>query len=224
MNATASEPVTGTFVPSFPRGVVRNLVVDMALPWIAVQFLTREWDIPIVSAIAIAALFPAASTVLTVLRQRRLNIIGAIVLVTLLGSVAMALVTQDARFALMRAVPGATLFGVACLASLAARRPVMFFLARQVTAGDDPVKLAAWNVRVEIAGFRRAMRVLTTVWGLAFLAKAALWAASALFLSPTLALLSGPAIGFGAFATLMAWTIAYARRGAARLAAAQARR
>jgi hypothetical protein len=97
----------------------------------------------------------------------------------------------------------------------------MFFLARQFTAGDDPAKIAAWNSRVEIAGFRRAMRVLTAVWGLAFLAKAALWTASALLLSPMAALLSGPAIGLGAFAALMAWTIAYARRGAARLATAQ---
>ena len=100
----------------------------------------------------------------------------------------------------------------------------MFFFARQFTAGDDPAKTAAWNARVDIAGFRRAMRVLTLVWGLAFLAKAALWTASALLLSPTAALLSGPAIGLGAFAALMTWTIAYARRGAARLAAAEARR
>ena len=98
----------------------------------------------------------------------------------------------------------------------------MFFFARQIAAGDDVEKIAAWNVRVEIAGFRHAMRLRTLVWGLAFLAKAALWTASALMLSPTAALLSGPAIGLGAFAALMAWTIAYARRGAARLAAAEA--
>jgi hypothetical protein len=214
MNTIADQaaPATATFVPSFPRGLLRNLAVDMALPWIAVQLLTRAWAVPIVSAIAIAALFPAASVAIGGLRRRRLDIIGTVILVTLLGGVVMTLVTQDARFALMRAVPGAALFGLACLASLPARRPLMFFLARQFTAGDDPAKLAAWNTRVESAGFRRAMRVLTAVWGLAFLVKAALWVASALLLTPTAALLSGPAIGLAAFGALMAWTIAYARR------------
>ena len=221
MNAIADEPASDTFVPGFPRGLVRNLIVDMALPWIAVQVLTQVWGFSTVAAIAIAALFPASSIAIGALRRRRLDFIGALVLVTLIGGVAVSLATQDVRFALMRAVPGATLFAVACLASLPARRPLMFFLARQFTAGDDPAKIAAWNARVEIAGFRRAMRVLTAVWGLAFLAKAALWTASALLLSPMAALLSGPAIGLGAFAALMAWTIAYARRGAARLAAAQ---
>jgi hypothetical protein len=225
MNAIVDQPATSPFVPSFPRGLLRNLAIDMVLPWIAVQLLTRIGGFSTVSAIAMAALFPAASIAIGALRRLRLDFIGALVLVTLAGGVALSLVTQDVRFALMRAVPGATFFAVACLVSLPARRPLMFFFARQFTAGDDTEKIAAWNGRVEIARFRHAMRVLTLVWGLAFLAKAGLWTASALMLSPTAALLlSGPAIGLGAFAALMAWTIAYARRGAARLAAAEARR
>ena len=220
MNAIADSSAAGTFVPGFPRGLLRNLAVDVALPWIAVLLLTRFGGFSTVAAIAIAALFPAASVVIGALRRRRLDFIGALVLLTLVGGVALSFATNDVHFALMRAVPGATLFAVACFVTLPARRPLMFFFARQVTAGDDPAKIAAWNARVEIAGFRHAMRVLTLVWGLAFLAKAALWTASALLLSPTVALLSGPAIGFGAFGLLMLWTIAYARRGAARRAAA----
>lgn len=220
MNAIADSSAADTFVPGFPRGLLRNLAVDVALPWIAVQLLTRFEGFSIVAAIAIAALFPAASVVIGALRRRRVDYIGALVLTTLAGGVALSLATNDVHFALMRAVPGAAIFALACFTSLAARRPLMFFFARQVTAGDDPVKVAAWNARADIAGFRRAMRVLTLVWGLAFVAKAALWTACALWLSPTVALLSGPAIGFGAFGLLMFWTIAYARRGAARLAAA----
>ena len=219
------DPRPDTFVPAFPRGMLRNLAIDMAMPWIAVQLLTRFWGFSIVPAIAIAAVFPAASIMIGALRRRRLDFIGALVLVTLAGR--RGPVARHARRPL-RADAGRagrdTVCASRCLVSLPARRPLMFFFARQFTAGDDPAKIAAWNARVDIAGFRRAMRVLTLVWGLAFLAKAALWTASALLLSPTAALLSGPAIGLGAFAALMAWTIAYARRGAARLAAAEARR
>ena len=229
MNSIAeSEPAptqASPFVPSFPRGLVRSLALDVALPWLAVQLLTHLLGFSDLTAIAIAAAFPVVSVAGTALRRRRVEFIGIMVLVALIGGLVVAFATQDVRFALMRAVPGATLIGVACLISLMTRAPLMFFIARQFTAGDDPEKIAAWNERLaHNARFRRAMRVLTLVWGLAFLAKASLWTISVLVLPTTAALLTGPVIGFGTFAALMAWTIAYARRGAARLAAAESTR
>jgi hypothetical protein len=201
---------------------VRNLALDVALPWLAVQLLTRSLGFSDLTAIAIAAAFPVVSVAGTAWRRGRVELIGIMVLVALIGGLAVAFATQDVRFALMRGVPGATLIGIACLVSLVSREPLMFPIARQFTAGDDLAKIAAWNERLaNNARFRRAMRNLTLVWGLAFLAKGALWTVSALVLPTTAALLTGPVIGFGTFAALMAWTIAYARRGAARLAAAE---
>jgi hypothetical protein len=202
----------GTFVPRFPAGFGRNLVIDAALPWIAVQVLTHRLDWPMAEAVAVAAVFPAASVIANFLRRRRVEWVGLIILVTLIGAVAVALSTGDARLALLKAAPGAALFGVACLASLGMRRPLMFFVARQFTAGDDPAKLAAWNARVDSAGFRRAMRLLTLVWGLAFLAKAMLWTGAALLLPVNTALIVIPVLGFGVLGALFAWTIAFARR------------
>ena len=199
---------------------MRSLAFDVALPWFAAQLLTHGFGFSDLTAIAIAAL-PVVSVAGIALRRRRVEVIGTMVLVALIGGLVVALATQDVRFALMRAVPGATLIGVACLISLMTRAPLMFFIARQFTAGDDPAKIAAWNERLaHNARFRRAMRALTLVWGLAFLAKTSLWIISVLVLPTTAALLTGPVIGFGTFAALMAWTIAYARRGAAQLAAA----
>ena len=209
----AASPAS-TFVPRFPAGLLRNLAIDIALPWIAIQLLTHNFGFSDLSAVALAALFPTASVLVTGLRRKRLELIGLAVLVTLAGGLAVAFATDDVRFAVMRGVPGATIFGLACLASLPARAPLMFFIARQFTAGDDPEMNAAWTARLESTGFRRAMRVLTLVWGLAFFAKAAMWTAAALVLPTTAALLTGPALGFGTFAALIAWTIAFARRGA----------
>lgn len=217
---TRAQAAENIFVPSFPRGVVRTLALDVVLPWLAVQFLTRALGFSDLTAVAVAAAFPAASVAGAALRRRRVELIGVMVLVVLLSGLAAAFAMHDVRYLSMRAVPGAVLIGAACLASLMTRAPLMFFVARQFTAGDDPQKLAAWTERLENSGdFRRAMRVLTAVWGIAFLAKAALWTAAALLLPTAAALLTGPAIGFGAFALLMAWTVAYARRGAARIAA-----
>lgn len=212
-NATADNNPSA-FVPRFPPGLARNLAIDMLLPWLAVQVLSHRvgWSAP--AAIAVAALFPAVSIAINAVKRRRLEWIGLIVLVTLAGAVAVVLLTGDVRLALLKAVPGAALFGVACLLSLGARRPLMFFVARQFTAGDDPETLAAWNARLDSAGFRRGMRLLTLVWGTAFLAKSAAWAACAYFLPLDLALIAIPAIGFAVIGALFTWTIRFARRRA----------
>lgn len=206
-----------TFVPSFPKGLLRNLTIDLALPWIAVQLLPQLLGVSGLGALALAALFPAASVLVHWRRRWRADVIGVTVLVTLLCGIALALVTQDIRFALLKPAIGAALFGLVCLATLPRKAPLMFFFARQFTAGNDAAKYAAWTARLESAGFRRGMRVLTTVWGLAALAKAALWTGIVLYLPPSAAMVAGPLLGVGAFAALMVWTIAFARRGAARI-------
>lgn len=211
-----------TWVPAFPRGLLRNVAIDMAMPWAALQLLTRVWGMSSVSALALAAIFPAASMLAGWRRQRRIDFIGLVVLVTLIGAVALALATQDIRFAVLKPAVAAALFGGACLVSLGRKTPLMFFLARQVTAGDDAAKHSAWTARLDSSpGFRQAMRVLTLVWGLALLTKAGLWAAAALFLTADAMVIVAPVLGLGLFAALMAWTIAFARRGAARIAAGE---
>ncbi len=156
MTNASADSNPSTFVPRFPPGLLRNLAVDMLLPWLAVQVLTHRagWSAP--AAIAAGALFPVASVAINALKRRRLEWIGLIVLVTLAGAVGIVLLTGDVRLALLKAVPGAALFGLALLSRRPARRPgLMFFVARQFTAGDDPAKLTAWNARVDSAGFRR---------------------------------------------------------------------
>ena len=101
MNAIADRPASDTFVPGFPRGMLRNLAIDMAMPWIAVQLLTRFWGFSTVPAIATAAVFPAASIMISALRRRRLDFIGALVLVTLAGGVGP--VAGHARYTASRA-------------------------------------------------------------------------------------------------------------------------
>ena len=120
------------------------------------------------------------------------------------------------RFAVLKAAPAFGLFGLACLFSLWSRRPLMFFVGREFTAGGDMVKRAAWTARWEMAGFRRAMRLLTIVWGVACLLKATLGIGAALLLPPRVALVAEPILGIGTTAALLVWTTAYARRRAQR--------
>ena len=189
----------------------RALLADVALPWATVQLMERAWHAPPIRALAVAALFPALSILLSWARRRRLDVIGAAVLLTILGGIAVALLAHDARFAALKAAPAFGLFGVACLSSLGRRRPLMFFVAREF-GGGEPERRAAWEARLDFPRFRRSMRMLTLVWGIAALVESSLGIAAAFLLPISLALVVEPMLGVGTVAGLLFWTASFARR------------
>jgi hypothetical protein len=177
------------------------------------------WGVPTVPAFAAAGIFPATSILLSWARHRRPEYIGIGVLVTILSGIAVALLTNDVRFAVLKGAPAFALFGLACLLSLRRERPLMFFVGRQFTAGDDEAQAQAWTARLQDAGFRRSMRLLTIVWALAALVEATLGIAATFLLPPGIALVVEPMLGISTIAVLLTWTTAYARRDAPAAAA-----
>jgi len=75
------------------RFLGRSLFVDVALPWLTVWILER-YGVPTVWALAVAALFPGASTLLAWIHGRRVEVIGIAVFVTILLGIAMALISD----------------------------------------------------------------------------------------------------------------------------------
>ena len=68
----------------------------------------------------------------------------------------------------------------------------MFYINRQFVAGDDPVRLEWWNSLWQHPNFRAAQRVVTAVWGIAYLIEALLRVGFALVLPPRAAPLHEP--------------------------------
>lgn len=192
-------------------GLARLLVLDIALPWVAVRVL-EGIGVAMVPAFAAAALFPLASVAVSWYRRRRVEVIGVAVATTLLLGAGLALASDDVRFTVVKAAPAYGLFGIACLLSLFAPRPLMFYVARYFSTGDDAAKRTAWDARLASPAFVRAMRLLTWVWGLAALGEAAVGIGFAIFLPPHAALVAEPALGFATVAALLFWTVAFARR------------
>jgi hypothetical protein len=126
------------------RFLGRSLFVDVALPWLTVRIL-EAYGVPTVWALAVAALFPGASTLLAWFHGRRIEVIGIAVFVTIVLGIAMALISDEARFGLLRGAPAFGLFGIACLISLLMPRPLMFFVARHFQTAGDPAKAAEWS-------------------------------------------------------------------------------
>jgi hypothetical protein len=196
------------------RGLAANLAVDVAMPWLTVQVLDRVWHMPTVPAFAIAALFPVAAVLCAWTLRHRVDVIAIVVLVTILGGITIALLTDDVRYVLVKAAPGFGLFGAACLVSLAAQAPLMFYVARQFNTAGDPAKVASFTARLDVPRFRNAMRFITIVWGIACLIEAAAGISAAFLLRPEMALIVEPILGLGTVALLLTWTFRFARRSA----------
>ncbi len=202
--------------PDF-RGLIRSIVISIVLPAILVQILIRA-HVPLIGALAIAAIFPLGAAI-RAWTQGIVDVIAIVGLLFIVAGVATSLVSADPRYALIAGSLGSGIFGVACLLSLLAPRPAMFVIAKSAAgaeAGSTFDRL--WDER---PGYRNAMRLITTVWGLALLAAAALRVALAYAFDPRLTAIVSPALDAVALVVLILWTIAYVRNARKRAGLAQ---
>jgi hypothetical protein len=205
----------GAARPRF-AGLYWSLTINVVLPLIVAQWLLHQGRSPVV-ALGIAALFPLGDGLVSALR-RRLDLLSVASLAALVLGIALSFATGNAAFAIAEKSVFTGLFGIVFLVSLLLPRPLIFHLGRQFNTAGDPAAQAAWDANWSIPGFRRVVRVMTTVWGLGLLAEAALRVAVALTLTPAVAIVISPILAIASIALLVLWTTRYAARARRRAA------
>lgn len=217
---------TQRFAPRF-AGLYRSLLFNIVLPLAVVQIVTHR-GMPLVTALAISAVFPITATIVEAIRGRAVDLIAAISLIFIVGGVIASLYTHDPRLALAKESFGTGLLGLVCLASLAAPRPLMFYFGRQFATGGDAARRAEWNALWSAPFFRFVQRTITVVWGIAWLCEAALRVVCAYTIAPTVTLIVSPLLSLATTLLLVLWTIRFShwatRRGEALRAASLAGR
>jgi hypothetical protein len=146
-------------------------------------------------------------------RRRRIDPIGSIVLFGFIAGVLASIVLGGDAFVLkVRDSAFTALFGLVCLGSLLATRPLMFFIGRALSAGDDPVRVAAYDTLWTLPTGPRTFRLITAVWGLGLLVEAGgrVVLAEVLPTGPFLAV--SPVWSGAAFAGLFAFTVWFGHR------------
>lgn len=164
--ATATRPGgTGRFAP------LVTLALDVALP-IAVVYGARALGATMWQALIAASVIPLLLILGRFARQRVVDYPALFVLTMLALSVGLSMVTGSPRALLIRdswlwIIVGAA--GVWMLASTMVGRPALFVMFRSfVLTKVGPRGLRDWEARWDSeSGFRRGIRVLTVVWGLA---------------------------------------------------------
>ena len=183
------------------------LVFDLGGPLLAYSLL-RSAGMSAVAALVLSGVLPALGIVIGALADRRLDVIGVVVLAGLLVGTLLGLTSHNARIYLLEGSVPSAVFALGCLFSLRLRRPLIFRLAVEIL-GPDTRKgrdvTAAWRY----PGFRRAFQMLTVAWGAGYLAEAAIRVAIVITASTGVALVCSKLIPYVFAVALSAWTLVY---------------
>ena len=185
--------------------ILPTLVFDVALPILLFNLLAG-YGVPTLWALVAGGVSPALNNLRVWIRSRRLEPLGLIVIGFLAIGTAASLISGSVFVALIKDSFLTATFGLICLGSLLAARPLMFYVIRQFVAGDDPARIELWNGLWQNAEFRAAQRFVTAVWGIAYLIEALLRVGFALTLAPAQVVAISPVMGFGVLIALIAWT------------------
>ena len=199
------------------------IVFDLGGPLLAYTLL-RSDGLSTVAALIISGILPALGIVIGAVVDRRLDIIGVVVLAGLAVGTVAGLVSDNARLYLVEGAVPSLVFALACLGSLRSAKPLIYRFAVELL-GPGTLKgrevVGAW----QYPGFRRAFHVITAAWGVAYLIEVAARLVVVETTSTEIALLFSKLIPYIFAFALSGWTLSYGeheKKKAERLAAAAA--
>jgi hypothetical protein len=195
-------------------------VFDIAGPLVAYSLL-RSAGQSAVTALVLSGALPALGVAASLIRHRRADTIGILVLAGIAAGTVVGLLSGDPRLVLVEGSVPTAVFGLLCLGSLWARRPLIYRFAVEFI-GADTSKGREFESLWQYPGFRHAFRLYTVVWGVAYLAEAAARIIIVETTSTGTALTVSKVMPYVVAAAIIAWMIAHgrhARREGERLAA-----
>lgn len=146
--------------------LVLQLVFELALP-LGGYYGLRAAGVSQWSALAIGSVLALPWLVHGLAKRRRVEVMAVFTLTLMVLGALMSMVTGDPRTLLVRDSWIAALAGFWVLGTLLTRRPFMMTMAQAiVVAKVGETGWREWEARWETeAPFRRAIRVITAVWG-----------------------------------------------------------
>jgi len=187
------------------------LLFDIAGP-IIVQSVARHHGASQTAALALAGAPPAAWIVVLGAQRRRLDGIGLFVLSSIVLATVIGLVTGRAKLYLLDGAFLTGAFGVICLASLLTDRPLMYRFALESRGGPDTPQGEQFDSLWQYESFRHTFHVMTVVWGVGFVAQAAINIAIIEATSTSRAFVINKILPYVFLAGLGAWTAVYGIR------------
>lgn len=213
-----SSASTATAVPSMMRQQLRGILFDTLVPLGMYAVLRRSFGFTEVQALMATAAQPLCAGLHRIVSGTRLSPTNVLAFAGILVNLVALALGGDAQVLLLRESLLTAALGVACLASLPSKRPLMFLFVRHFQVGSDKALVATFNQRLLAKPFLQSMRVMTAVWGVAMIAEFSLRAWMVMYCTPETVLAVSPFLLNGTIVATIAWSVRYGKRRQARFA------
>jgi hypothetical protein len=201
--------------------IVIELCVNVVLPYLV--YVLLEARIGQVHALLAASLPPILWSAIEFARKRRIDAVSMMVLAGIVLSLLAFFGGGSARFLQLRENLVTGLISLVFLGSAAIGRPLIYQLARAGKLRTSPAEAERFEALRSKQRFRRAMTVMTLVWGFGLLAQTVVACVLVFRISIRHYLIVSPIFGYGMMGGLALWNLWYVNRlqkrgaGAARL-------
>lgn len=192
------------------REIWRTLLINALAPYVVYVLVHQHASS--FAALVCSAIPPMLESVWSVFRRQRLDAMAALVLGGIVLGLALMVIGGGARLLLVRESLVTGVIGLVFLASLAFRRPMIFYLAREMATGDHPDHLAQWETRWSLGPFRWGLRLMTLAWGAGLVLEAVVRVAMAESMAIDHFLAVSPFVQYGITGALIVWTVGYSKR------------
>ncbi|MER6442842.1 MULTISPECIES: VC0807 family protein [unclassified Streptomyces] len=175
MSVTATESgIAAAVADGGPKAATRRhflpLVVDVAVPIGSYYLLKSGFGMSTMAALGWSSVVPAVRTVWSVVRERTVNALAALILFVNVAGLLLSLVAGDPRLMLAKDSGVSSVIGIGVLVSVMAGRPMMTTAMKPFVTKGDPARTAAWERLIGGSErFRRFERTFSLVWGVALL-------------------------------------------------------
>ena len=175
MNSTINPPVTDAeLAQSFKAPSLWSLIVSLwpsillnGVCVIVVYQLVKHFY-PAVSdviALALSGVPALIGSIITLIRQRSVDVLGAFTLITIVASIGLTFWTGNGQVFLIRESALTVLFGIICLISLLFPKPIWYYIIRYFTVGNNQEQMLAYEAAWKFRSFRGYIRTVTILWG-----------------------------------------------------------
>jgi hypothetical protein len=188
----------------------REVLVNIAVPFMIYNLAQpRLGDI---NALIFSSAQPVLWSLIEFARRRRIDALSLLVLCGIGLSLLAYLGGGSVRLLQMREKLATIIVGLAFLGSAAIGKPLMYELIRAFLARRNDPELQQVESARTVGPFRRAMTIMTLVWGLGLLADAGVSIALVYVLSMRAYLVVNPILGYATIGSLTLWNLWFGRR------------
>jgi hypothetical protein len=182
--------------------LVQTLAVEIALP-IGVYYGLHSLGMSTFLSLALSGVVPLARTLLQFAKDRTLNGLALVVLVTNVVGMLLTFVSGDARMMIAKDSIGSGIIGIVVLVSAFTAQPIMTKALRPFLTHGKADHEAAWDRLSGTARFDTILRRNSFIWGIGFMLESAARVAGAFTLPVETMVWLSTVIFIGAFVVIM---------------------